>query len=178
MTFETDIDGHRSAVVIEPVGDAARDGGRFRITVRDLDGDGLARSYVVDSRSTNLGLSLGFDDGRMADAAITARPNGEYLIQFPHVDIPVVVDGRRRRKGEGAAGAGTGEQRITAPMPGRVLRVLVKPGDDVLARQGVVVVEAMKMENELRALRPGRVRDVTVVEGTSVEAGRLLVVIE
>jgi biotin carboxyl carrier protein len=63
-------------------------------------------------------------------------------------------------------------------MPGRVLRVLVRPGDEVAARQGLVVVEAMKMENELGAPRAGRVREVVVDEGVSVEAGRLLVVIE
>ena len=62
-----------------------------------------------------------------------------------------------------------------APMPGRVVRVLVKPGDTVAARQGLVVVEAMKMENELRSPRAGRVKEVAVAEGESVEAGRLLV---
>jgi biotin carboxyl carrier protein len=177
MTFETDIDGRRCAVVIEPLGDVSRDGGRFRIAIRDL-GDGQPpRAHLVDSRATDLGLSLAFEDGRIADAAVTARPNGEYLIQLPGVDVPVVVDGRRRRQGQ-AAGAGKGEQRITAPMPGRVLRLLVRPGDEVTARQGLVVVEAMKMENELRAGRAGRVREVVVMEGISVEAGRLLVIIE
>ena len=63
-------------------------------------------------------------------------------------------------------------------MPGRVVRVLVKPGDNVAARQGLVVVEAMKMENELTAPRAGRVKEVAVAEGQSVEAGRLLVIVE
>jgi biotin carboxyl carrier protein len=63
-------------------------------------------------------------------------------------------------------------------MPGKVLRVLASPGDEVAARQPLVVVEAMKMENELSAARGGRVRDVVVEEGVSVEAGRLLVVVE
>jgi biotin carboxyl carrier protein len=63
-------------------------------------------------------------------------------------------------------------------MPGRVVRVLVAPGDEVQARQAVVVVEAMKMENELRSPKAGRVKDVAVTPGTSVEAGRVLVVIE
>jgi biotin carboxyl carrier protein len=155
----------------------SRDGGRFRVSIRDLDDVQPPRVHVVDSRATDLGLSLAFEDGRIADAAVTARPNGEYLIQLPGVDVPVVVDGRRRRQGQ-AAGAGKGEQRITAPMPGRVLRLLVRPGDEVTARQGLVVVEAMKMENELRAGRAGRVREVVVMEGISVEAGRLLVIIE
>jgi biotin carboxyl carrier protein len=62
-------------------------------------------------------------------------------------------------------------------MPGKVVRVLVRPGDTVRARQPLVVVEAMKMENELRAPRDGTVSDVTAREGASVEAGALLVVL-
>jgi biotin carboxyl carrier protein len=63
-------------------------------------------------------------------------------------------------------------------MPGRVVRVLVAAGDEVGPRQGIVVVEAMKMENELYAPRAGRVREISVSPGTSVEAGRVLAVIE
>ena len=69
-------------------------------------------------------------------------------------------------------------QRVNAPMPGKVVRVLVSRGDAVKARQGLVVVEAMKMENELRAARDGRVREVFVSEGQSVDAGTPLVVVE
>jgi biotin carboxyl carrier protein len=63
-------------------------------------------------------------------------------------------------------------------MAGKVIKVLVKPGDTVAARQGVVVVEAMKMENELRSPRDGMVAEVKVAEGASVDAGAVLVVIE
>ena len=63
-------------------------------------------------------------------------------------------------------------------MPGKVVRVLVAPGDQVAARQGLVVVEAMKMENELRAVRAGRVASVAVIEGQSVDAGAVLAVVE
>jgi biotin carboxyl carrier protein len=63
-------------------------------------------------------------------------------------------------------------------MPGKVVRVLVKAGDQVTARQPVVVVEAMKMENELRASRGGTVAEVLVREGNSVDAGALLLVIQ
>jgi biotin carboxyl carrier protein len=63
-------------------------------------------------------------------------------------------------------------------MPGRVVRVLVAVGDEVAAKQAVVVVEAMKMENELRSPKAGRVKDVSVTPGTSVDAGRVLVTIE
>ena len=91
--------------------------------------------------------------------------------------VAVSVDGRRRRGGPDGAAGGDGEQAVTAPMPGRVVRVLVAPGDTVAARQGVVVVEAMKMENELRTPKAGVVKDVAVTPGTLVEAGRVLVVV-
>ena len=66
---------------------------------------------------------------------------------------------------------------ILAPMPGKVVRVLAAPGDAVSARQGVIVVEAMKMENELRAPRAGIVGEVLVREGALVDAGALLLTI-
>jgi biotin carboxyl carrier protein len=63
-------------------------------------------------------------------------------------------------------------------MPGKIVKVLVKPGDSVDARQGLVIVEAMKMENELRSQKAGTVSEVRVKEGASVEAGTILVVVE
>jgi biotin carboxyl carrier protein len=66
---------------------------------------------------------------------------------------------------------------IRAPMPGRVVRVLVGIGDRVSARQGVVVVEAMKMENELRSPRGGVVKEIAVTPGAAVESGALLLVV-
>lgn len=78
-----------------------------------------------------------------------------------------------------AARAGpTGPAPILAPMPGLIVRVSVKVGDKVEAGQGVVVMEAMKMENELRATSPGIVRSVEVSAGTVVEKGALLVALE
>jgi multidrug efflux pump subunit AcrA (membrane-fusion protein) len=170
MTFEVDIAGTLRQVTVDPLGVTAEAGGRFRIVV---DGDALE----VDARRTNLGLSLVLPGGRVVDAALTGGPGGAWLVQLPRITVAATVDGRRFRQA-GPGDAGSGEQRITAPMPGRVLRVLVKPGDHVAVRQGLVVVEAMKMENELTAARPGRVRDVVVAEGASVESGRLLLVIE
>ena len=63
-------------------------------------------------------------------------------------------------------------------MPGRVVRILVAPGDQVADRQPVIVVEAMKMENELRSPKAGRVKHVAVAPGMSVDGGRVLIVIE
>ena len=78
-----------------------------------------------------------------------------------------------------AANAGPlGPAPILAPMPGLIVRVNVSVGDRVEAGQGIVVMEAMKMENELRATAPGIVRSIEVVAGTAVEKGALLVGLE
>ena len=75
-----------------------------------------------------------------------------------------------------AAAAGpSGPAPVVAPMPGLIVRVNVAAGDTVQAGQGVVVMEAMKMENELRASASGTVKSVHVVAGTAVEKGALLV---
>jgi biotin carboxyl carrier protein len=91
--------------------------------------------------------------------------------------VAVVVNGRRARRRDEASG-GNGPQRVSAPMPGKIVRVLVKSGDAVRARQPLVVVEAMKMENELRAGRDGLVAELHAREGESVDAGALLVVVQ
>jgi biotin carboxyl carrier protein len=103
---------------------------------------------------------------------------GEVMVTLAGRTATVTINGKRDGRPAEAAGHADGEQSVVAPMPGRVVRVLVERGDEVAARQGVVVVEAMKMENELRAPKRGRVKDVSVSAGTSVEAGRVLVVIE
>jgi len=76
------------------------------------------------------------------------------------------------------AAIGSGRQNVTAPMPGKVVRVLVAAGDVVEAAQGLVVVEAMKMQNELKASRPGRVIEIRARDGETVGAGDVLVVLE
>jgi biotin carboxyl carrier protein len=176
MTFEVEINGRLRAVTIESVGAAGPGGGRFRIAMR---GEAVpSTAALVDCRVTDLGLSLVFDDGRMVEVSTTDQPSGDWLVQLPMLDLAAVVDRRRRERGRTGAAAGVGEQRVNAPMPGRVIRILVKPGDEVALRQGLVVVEAMKMENELGSPKAGRVKEVAVTEGVSVEAGRLLVVVE
>jgi biotin carboxyl carrier protein len=87
------------------------------------------------------------------------------------------VNGRRTGRGTSDAAGAAHVDRSSAP-PGRVVRVLVAAGDSVEARQPIIVVEAMKMENELRSPKAGRVKDVGVTAGASVEAGRVLVVVE
>jgi len=151
----------------------------------DLDG----RLHIVDARRVNdLIISMLVQRGgagapaRSIDAAFAAQPvAGDFDVHVDGRTIPVEIRpagsfGRQKKAGVSAAGSGL--QRVTSPMPGKVVRILVKPGDQVKERQALAVVEAMKMENELRAARDGRVREVSVGEGQSVDAGTVLLIVE
>lgn len=150
---------------------ATRVGGRWLLLVgppadiagRQDDGDGAAATRAY--RSYDIGI------GDQGDGQFTVVVDGRAI----EVSVPQLRG--RIRQSDGASTAGTGPARITAPMPGRIVKVLVKPGDEVEARQPLVVVEAMKMENELRSPRRGTVSEVAVVEGALVEPKTVLVVL-
>jgi len=124
----------------------------------------------------------------------SVRLGGRSLRVLPHRDSDGVwtleVEGRRYRaqvldrgqeavrQARRAAGGGGGLLPLKAPMPGLVVRVEVAEGDEVAAGQGLVIVEAMKMENELKATRSARVRAVHVVAGATVEKDAVLVEFE
>ena len=88
-----------------------------------------------------------------------------------------IDDPRQWKRSTQAAGA-HGRASIKAAMPGKIVRILVKAGDEVVAGQGIIVVEAMKMQNELKAPRDGRVTGIEVKENDSVNAGAVLALIE
>ena len=176
MTFEVEIDGRMVSVAIERAGT-----GRYRVTIHDGEG-GAREPRTVDAvRVGDYGLSLLLDGDSSVSREVQIAPagvRGEFLASLDGRTVPVAINGRRRRRSAGDAGGGVhGEQTIVAPMPGRVVRVLVGPGDAVEARQPLVVVEAMKMENELRSPRAGTIKEVTVSAGMSVDAGRVLVTV-
>ncbi len=171
MTYEIELDGRTRSVAIERV---AAHPHHFRVTV-----DGETRlddAIRVDDGLLSLILSDGDGASHQVGISDGAMP-GEQTILMPEGAAQLIVNGRRSRRGIDTAGA-SGEQRILAPMPGKVLRVLVHAGDQVTLRQPLVVGEAMKMENELASPKAGRVKEVSVSEGQSVEAGRLLVIVE
>ena len=112
---------------------------------------------------------------------IRVRPgaSGGLVVQAGAEEIPVEIYDPRAWRGRraGAGFAAEGRQQIAAPMPGKVVRVLVKQGDEVEAGQGVVVVEAMKMQNEIRSPKAGKVERLHVSEGQAVNVGEVLAVV-
>jgi biotin carboxyl carrier protein len=142
--------------------------GGYRLTV-----DGRPLQALV--RETGRGFLSVIIGGRSYDVGLHRADPGTTVVLDGVPHLVAVAEGTR---GAAPARAPSGPSRLTAPMPGKIVRVLVKAGDEVQAQQPVLVMEAMKMENELRAPRAGQVRQVAVVEGQAVERGALLAVLE
>jgi biotin carboxyl carrier protein len=166
----------------------------------------MTYDVVVDGKTHRLELTKGeqtwtckIDDERMeVDAALTARDvlsvlvggkaceikrerslQGELHMVIGSARYAVdVQDPRSLRTRRGAAGSEAGPQKITAPMPGKIVRILVSEKDEVKAGQGVIVMEAMKMQNEMKSPKDGRVKKILVAEGSTVNPGDGLAIIE
>ena len=167
MQYEVEVNGRVRQVNVHRTGntfDVTVDNRSWRVDAAHV--DTRTMSLVIDPSGAS------YDVGFASDAA-----TGLLWVRVGTTHIPVTLNGRRRRRDEPGQ-AGAGPQRIVAPMPGKIVRVGVKAGEAVIARQTVVVIEAMKMENELKAGRDGTVGELHAQEGASVDAGALLVVIQ
>ena len=154
-------------VDIEDLGD-----GRYVLRMRGT-------SHTVDARVLEHGAVSLLVDGRSYDVELDESGDEvRVLVGFELLTVDV-ADERAVRLRAGAAGFSvSGKVLITAPMPGKVVRVLVAPGAQVLEGEGVVVVEAMKMENELKSPKAGTVVEVFAKEGSAVEANAKLLTVE
>ena len=139
-----------------------------------LEGRPVAVDAVEISPNT-LSLLL---DGHCFEVSVTPSADGKLKLQTGAQEFTAeVIDPRAwsgRRHGQVEA---EGRQQILAPMPGKVVRLLVKAGDHVEAGQGLLVVEAMKMQNEIRSPKSGTVERVVAKEGQPVNAGEILCVV-
>jgi len=144
-----------------------------------VDGDDVA-AQVIDGDGTPVRMvTIGTAVHRVVVRNGTTR--GTYTLWLDGYRFEVEsVDERTRaiRELSGASAGPVGPAPLKAPMPGLIVRVNVNVGDQVQAGQGLVVMEAMKMENELRATAAGRVKSVIAAPGTAVEKGALLIELE
>lgn len=135
---------------------------------RQVEADGMrispgAYSILLAGRSFDVEIAA-------ADSHLQTRIEGrEFRIQL--------ADPRSWRRGRGGNIKLEGRQQVGAPMPGKVVRLLVQQGQQVEAGQGLLVVEAMKMQNEVRSPKSGIVERLTAKEGQTVEAGQVLAVV-
>ncbi len=140
-----------------------------------VDGEPFALNVVMTARDV---LSI-IHEGRHYEAKREYSLLGEtHIIVGSERFRAEVRDPRSLRSRRAAAGAEAGPAKIIAPMPGKIVRLLVAEGEEVEAGQGLVVVEAMKMQNEIKATKKGKVTKIAVKEASAVNAGDLLAIVE
>lgn len=155
------------------------------VQIRD---EGERVSAEIDGRKYDLtvhekggGKYLIVSDGRVFDCRVAGRPESGTAVDVTlgTVDYSVTLTDPKRLRGASDAGAhGDEAARIIAPMPGKIVRVLVSAGEQVDAGAGIVVVEAMKMQNEMKSPKAGTVSTLNVQVGETVNAGDVLAVVE
>jgi biotin carboxyl carrier protein len=164
--YAVKIDGKERLVELGDDGEVRVDGERFGGEVVEAE----AGLLLIRTEKEQVAVRV---DGVGGKLGVAVRRGG----RDPVILTAEVSDARRAKivVPERAGGAAGAPVTVKSPIPGRVVKVLVKHGDEVKAGQTVVVLEAMKMENELRAPRAGTVTEVRAAEGTAVEAGQELV---
>jgi biotin carboxyl carrier protein len=169
IRYEVRSVGASHAVEIQPL-----EGSTYRVYI-----DG--RALVLDARRVGEGVYSVLAGPEVHEVDVEPLPVEDAVrvqIRGRAFDLEILDERKRRMQLARAGGPAAGEGSVFAPMPGKVVKVLVQAGDKVRAGQGVVVVEAMKMENELRAPSDGTVREVRVSVGQAVEIRETLVVVE
>jgi biotin carboxyl carrier protein len=136
------------------------------------------REYLIDVTNPSPGLYSLLVHGQVFSAVVSQR-RGKREVQVGSwiASVEVAPSQGQRPSAKSAAAIG-GRQEIIAPMSGRVVKVLVEPGQTVQDGESLVILEAMKMETEIRAVARGRVKGVQVAADMAVEAGQLLLVVE
>ena len=139
------------------------------------------RHYELDVHQSGPNGYLLISGGRVFNCQIVGRPESGNITEVVvgTARYPVTIIDPRRLRGTASAGAkADGVARLTASMPGKVMRVLVGVGDHVEADAGIVVVEAMKMQHELKSPKAGTVVALNIQTGATVNAGDVLAIIE
>ena len=166
MIYVVEVNGRRYSVELRD-GEAIVDGTSHRVSLQSVSGtpvrivtvDSAVHRMVLRERASRGRYRLWLDGHRYAAEALDSRA-------------------RAIRDMQASTGRQAGPAPLIAPMPGLIVQLRVKVGDTIAAGDGLVVMEAMKMENELRAVAAGRVRAVHVSAGAVVEKGALLVELE
>lgn len=167
MRYVVELNAQRKSVSIEPEGVRYEDDAPIRGELSDIEESPIRM------------VKLGTHVYRVVAEKRLGRGKYTLWVDGYRFETEALDERTRSIRDLSAATAGpTGPAPIIAPMPGLIVRVNVSVGDRVEAGQGLVVMEAMKMENELRAIAPGTVRSVEVSPGTAVEKGALLVALE
>jgi biotin carboxyl carrier protein len=138
------------------------------------------REYELEASEAEPGVYLLKNNGRIYEAYVSdidSLGNAEVNVRGQRFDV-AIFDPKRLRSSRSDHSHGDGRAEIKTAMPGKVVRIMAEIGQTVEKGTGVIVVEAMKMQNELRSLKDGVVKEIRTSEGATVNAGEVLVVIE
>jgi biotin carboxyl carrier protein len=147
------------------------EGGRVQA---EIDG----RVYDLELREPESGSYLFLRDAEVHECRVNKAHEGFEVNLHGHNYAVMIVDPKRLRSGQDTHGHHHGMAEITAPMPGKVVKVQIERGATVEKGSGIVVVEAMKMQNEMKSPRAGIVVSINVKPGDTVNAGDVLAVVE
>jgi biotin carboxyl carrier protein len=161
--------------------DVTIDGKHYRLDLNRTDGvwscrlDG--RDFDVDAVVTRPDV-LSLRIGNRAYEVKSERVANDLYVWVGSRRFAVEVRDPRSLRGRSRAGDDHGPRKIVAPMPGKVVRLMAGEGDEVEAGAGVAVVEAMKMQNEIKSPKKGTIQKILVSEGAPVNAGDVLAIVE
>jgi biotin carboxyl carrier protein len=166
MKYEVRISGKTRIVEIERNAEGWR---------AKLDGEAGVIADVAETAPNTFSVLLA---GQSHEISVTSSADGKLSLQSGRFEFTAEVIDPRSWRGRRHGGVeAEGRQQVVAPMPGKVMRVLVGAGERVEADQGLLVVEAMKMQNEIRSPKSGTVERVQVKEGQAVNAGEVLCIV-
>lgn len=146
-------------------------------TGRTIEADVAGQRYVLDRQDVANGVFWFNWNNRSVDVSVTAQDD-TYVVLIDGLAIPVEIEDPRTALRKAAQHGHAGEVQLRTPMPGKVVKVLVQQGAEVEANQGLLVIEAMKMQNEIKSPKRGRVKRLAVQEAATVNAGELLAIVE
>lgn len=137
------------------------------------------REYILDASEPEKGVFLLKHDNAVYEAMVSRAADGAFDVQLKGRGHEIrIIDPKRLRGSGSSVGHDSGLAEIKTAMPGKVVRILKAEGDTVEKGEGVIVVEAMKMQNEMKSPKDGVISRITFAEGDTVAAGDVLVVIE
>src|SRR5439155_20692408 len=168
MIYQVNVDGHEYSIEIK------RSPKDANVWVGEVNGKALEVNAVQVAQ----GVLSTLIEGRTYELRRDSSASGNHLSLNGKTFRCEVREPRALRGRRSAGDYAEGPKRITAPMPGKVIRVVAPAGTPVEAGQGVIVIEAMKMQNELKSPKKGRVQKIVAGEGTAVNAGDTLAIIE
>jgi biotin carboxyl carrier protein len=144
---------------------------------RTIEAKVAGQVYQIDRKDIAHGVFWFNWNNRSVDVSITAQDD-TYIVALNGRPISVEIEDPRTALRKAAHHGHSGAVELRAPMPGKVVKVLLQEGAEVHANQGILIIEAMKMQNEIKSPKSGKVKRLSVQETAAVNAGELLAVVE